>query len=105
MNNTMIRDRLSFFQTELSRKGCDTGFTVGETCFICERAALLIRDYCRPGIEPLKTQTLLKLQEALDRADQHYHDKRGKKQQNAVSFTQVVGPAREAITTFLAEAC
>ncbi|MBD0257703.1 MAG: hypothetical protein ICV83_18475 [Cytophagales bacterium] len=104
MKNNMIRDRLSAFQAELSQKGSDTGFTVGETCFICERAALLIRDYCRPGIEPFKMQALQKLQEALEQADQYYDGRRGNKQPNTVSFTQVVGPAREAIAAFLAEA-
>ncbi len=98
----MIRDRLSFFGAELSQKGQDTGFTVGETYFICQRAVLLIKDYSQPGIEPLKKQTLLKLQEALDQADQYYDSRRRKRQQDAVSFAQVVGPAREAITTFLA---
>lgn len=99
----MIRDRLSFFQAELLQKGSDTGFTVGETCFICERAVLLIKDYRQPGIEPLKKQTLVKLQEAMDQADQYYDSKRRKRHQNAISFAQVVGPAREAITAFLAK--
>jgi hypothetical protein len=102
MNNTMIRDRLSFFQAELSQKGRDTGSTVGETYFICQRAVLLVRDYSQPGIEPLKKQTLLKLQEAIDQADQYYDSRRRKRPQDAVSCAQVVGPAREAITAFLA---
>ncbi len=103
MLNNMIRDRLSSFQAELSKKGSDNGFTVGETCFICERAALLIKDYNQPGIEPLKKQALVKLQDAMDWADQYYDSKHGKRRQITVSFTQVVHPAQEAITTFLAK--
>jgi hypothetical protein len=107
MNNTMnamIRDRIRFFQAELSRKGSDTGSTVSETCFICQRAVLLIQDYCQPGIEPLKKQALMKLQEAMDQADQYFDAKNRKGRPVNISYTQVVQPAREALTAFLAKA-
>jgi|GEM_PF-3518057 len=102
--NTMIRDRLRFFQAELSRKGSDTGFTVSETCFICERAVLLIRDYRQPGIDSLKEQALVKLQEAMDQAEQYFDCKNRTGRPTTVSHTQVVKPAQEAINTFLAKA-
>ena len=102
MKNTMIRDRLRAFQAELSQKGSDTGFTVTETCFICERAVLLIKEYSQPGVEPLKKQALVKLQEAMDQADAYYEGKNRKRHLRAVSHTHVVQPAQEAIATFLA---
>lgn len=102
--NTMIRDRLRFFQAELARKGSDTGFTVSETCFICERAVLLIQDYGQPGIEPLKKQALIKLQEAMDQADQYFDCKNRNRHPVTISYTQVVKSAQEALNTFLAKA-
>jgi hypothetical protein len=102
--NTMIRDRLRFFQAELARKGSDTGSTVSETCFICERAVLLIQDYRQPGIEPLKEQALIKLQEAMDQADQYFDSKNRKGRPMTISYTQVVEPAQEALNAFLANA-
>jgi hypothetical protein len=104
MKNSMIRDRLRSFQDELSRKGSDTGFTVGETCFICERAVLLISDYSQPGIEPSRRQALVKLREAMDQAEAYFDCKNRKRQRETISHARVVQPAREAITTFLAAA-
>jgi hypothetical protein len=100
----MIRDRLRSFQAELSQKGSDTGFTVSETWFICERAVLLINDYSQPGIEASKKQALVKLQEAMDEADAYFDGKNRNRNRVAVSHTRVVQPAREAITDFLAAA-
>jgi hypothetical protein len=102
--NTMIRDRLRFFQAELARKGSDTGSTVSETCFICQRAILLIQDYRQPGIEPLKEQALSKLQEAMDQADQYFDSKNRNRRPMPISYTQVVQPAQEALNAFLANA-
>ena len=104
MKNTMIRDRLRSFQAELSQKESDTGFTVSETCFICERAVLLINDYCQPGLEPSKKQALVKLQEAIDQADAYFDGRNRKRQPATVSHTRVVQPAREGLATFLAAA-
>lgn len=104
MKNAMIRDRLRSFQAELSQKGSDTGFTVGETCFICQRAVLLINEYSQPGIEPSKEQALVKLQEAMDQAEAYFDGKNRKRQWESISHTQVVQPAQEAITLFLAKA-
>lgn len=104
MKNAMIRDRLRSFQAELSQKGSDTGFTVGETCFICERAVRLIKDYSQPGIEPSKEKALVKLQEAMDQAEAYFDGKNRKRNWEIVSHTTVVKPAQEAITFFLAKA-
>lgn len=104
MVNHLILNRLAGFQLELKRKEKDTGFTVNETRFICERATILIKDYCSPGMGPLKERTLAKLQTVMEKADLYYASYNRNKQQTTVSFTQVVGPAEEAITYFLAKA-
>ncbi|MBD0255446.1 MAG: hypothetical protein ICV83_06975 [Cytophagales bacterium] len=104
MTNTMIRDRLRSFQAELSQKGNDPGFTVSETCFICERAVLLIKDYSQPGIVPSKKQALVKLREATDQAEAYFDGRNRKRHRGSISHVMVVQPAREAITAFLVAA-
>jgi hypothetical protein len=103
MENSMILNRLAAFEAELVKKNRDTGFTVNETRFICERARMLVRNYSRIGSHPVKEQTVAMLEAVLDQADLFYARYDYKKRQGPFPFTHVVDPAADAIRFFLSQ--
>ncbi len=104
IDNEMICKRLEAFRAELARKSLDNQFTVNETRFICERAMMLIRNYSSIGMSPLKERTVAGLKEALEQADAYSSGYEVKNHTSNIPYTEVVAPALQAITTFLAQA-
>jgi len=75
---------------------------VNETRFICERARMLVRNYCRTGSQPVKEQTIAMLEAVIDQADQFYAGYDPARRQGPFPFTEVVHPAADALRFFLA---
>lgn len=97
----MILNRLAAFEAELRKKNQDTGFTVNETRFVCERASMLVRNYCRTGSQPVKEQTIAMLEAVLERADRFYANYDYQNRKGPFPFTEVVQPAADALRFFL----